>query len=50
LYSGLLIKLNRQRLPEPIRIRGYRIAALVWATALFGTLAALTIWQQLQRF
>ncbi len=49
LYSALLIKLNRQRLPAPIRIRGFRVAALVWATALFGTLAALTIWQQLNR-
>jgi hypothetical protein len=49
LYSALLIKLNRERLPGPIRIHGYRIAALVWATLLFGTLAVLTSWQQLQR-
>ncbi len=49
LYSALLIKLNRQRLPAPIRIRGFRVGALLWATALFGTLAVLTIWQQIAR-
>jgi hypothetical protein len=49
MYSVLLIKLNRQRLPGPIRIRGYRVGALVWSTALFGVLAALTIWQQFHR-
>ncbi len=47
LYSVLLIAINRRQLPEPIRIRSYRLAALVWATALFGTLAVLTIWQQI---
>ena len=49
MYSALLIRLNRRLLPGPIRIRGYRVAALVWSTVLFGTLAALTIWQQSQR-
>ena len=49
LYSALLIKLNRTRVPAPIRIRGYRVAALVWSTVLFGALAVLAIWQQLQR-
>ena len=46
LYSGLLIVINRRYLPEPIRIRSYRTAALVWATLLFGVMAGLTIWQQ----
>jgi hypothetical protein len=49
MYSALLIRLNRTRVPAPIRIRGYRVAALVWSTVLFGALALLTIWQQLQR-
>jgi len=47
LYSVLLIIINKRLLPGPIRIRSYRLAALVWATIVFGTLAALTIRQQL---
>ena len=49
LYSWLLIVLNRRELPEPIRLRGYRRAALVLATIFFGTLAALTVWEQAGR-
>jgi hypothetical protein len=49
LYSFLLLVLNRRGLPEAIRVRSYRAAALVWGTGFFGLLAALTIWQQLQR-
>jgi hypothetical protein len=45
-YSGLLILINRRRLPAPIRVRSVRLAALVWATALFGVLGGVTIWQQ----
>jgi hypothetical protein len=45
-YSGLLILINRRVLPEPLRVRGLRLAALVWAIALFGTLSVLTIVQQ----
>ena len=50
IYSWLLMVLNRDALPEAIRIRAVarRDAGLV--DALFGTLAALTIWQQLARF
>ncbi|GIJ47098.1 iron transporter [Virgisporangium aliadipatigenens] len=48
-YSGLLLLLNRRKLPEPIRVRSYRIAALVWSIALFGVFSVLTIWQQGQR-
>jgi hypothetical protein len=47
-YSVLLIVLNRRGLPGPIRITPWRIAALVWSTAMFGLLAVLTIRQQLQ--
>ena len=50
LYSGLLIQLNRTSLPPPIRIRGFRLAALIWSIVFFGALALLTIWQQAQRF
>jgi hypothetical protein len=49
LYSALLLVLNRRGLPEEIRVRSYRAGALVWSTAFFGLLAALTVWQQLQR-
>ncbi len=47
LYSGLLILVNRRSLPAPIRVRGVRLAALVWAIVLFGTLSALTFRDQL---
>jgi len=46
IYPGLLLLVNRRYLPGPIRPRGYRVAALVWAVALFGVFSALTIWQQ----
>jgi hypothetical protein len=47
IYSGLLIVINRKMLPEPIRIRGFRVGALVWSVLLFGVLAVLTVGQQL---
>jgi hypothetical protein len=50
LYSYLLILLNRRALPAAIAVRSYRLGALVWSTAFFGVLSALTIWQQLQRW
>jgi hypothetical protein len=49
LYSILLIVLNRRALPDAIKVRSYRIAALVWSTGFFGVLAALTFRQQIQR-
>jgi hypothetical protein len=49
LYSALLLVLNRRGLPGAIRVRSYRAGALVWSTGFFGLLAALTLWQQLQR-
>jgi uncharacterized protein YjeT (DUF2065 family) len=48
LYSFMLIALNRRMLPPAIRIRPLRTAALVWSTLLFGSLAALTIYTQLE--
>jgi hypothetical protein len=49
LYSMLLIALNRRALPPALGLRSYRLGALIWATAFFGVLSALTIWQQAQR-
>jgi hypothetical protein len=49
LYSALLLMLNRGALPDAIKVRSYRVAALIWSTCFFGLLAGLTIWQQLQR-
>ncbi len=46
IYSGLLILVNRKVLPTPLRVRGYRLVALCWAILLFGTLSALTFYQQ----
>jgi len=47
LYSVLLIAINRRHLPAPIRVRSYRLGALIWASAVFGVLALLTFWQQI---
>ena len=48
LYSFMLIALNRRMLPPAIRIGPLRTAALVWSTLLFGSLAMLTIYTQVQ--
>ena len=45
-YSILLLVLNRRTLPEPLKIRSYRIAALVWSILLFGVLSVITIIEQ----
>ncbi|UVS79822.1 Nramp family divalent metal transporter [Actinokineospora sp. UTMC 2448] len=49
IYSGLLILINRRLLPEEIRISSGRIAVLCWSIVLFGTLAVLTIVNQVGR-
>ncbi len=48
LYSFMLIALNRKMLPSAIRIGPLRTATLVWSTLLFGSLAVLTIYTQVQ--
>jgi len=48
LYSILLIMLNRKYLPDPLKIGSYRLVALMWAVLLFGTLALLTIREQIR--
>ncbi|HEX6313466.1 MAG TPA: Nramp family divalent metal transporter [Gemmatimonadaceae bacterium] len=47
MYSVLLLVLNQRELPAAIRIRSYRIVALVWSALFFGVLAVVTLWQQL---
>ena len=49
IYSGLLILINRKSLPGPLRVRGFRLGALIWAILLFGTLSILTFQAQLVR-
>jgi hypothetical protein len=44
----MLIALNRRMLPGAIRIDRLRTAALIWSTVMFGTLAVLTIYTQVQ--
>jgi uncharacterized protein YhhL (DUF1145 family) len=48
IYSALLILLNTRKLPQPVRISGWRKAALIWAVLLFGVLAFLTFEQQVR--
>ncbi|WP_344841195.1 Nramp family divalent metal transporter [Nonomuraea dietziae] len=48
-YSILLIVLNRRALPGPIKVRSYRLAALIWSVAFFGSLTVLTLIQQAQK-
>ncbi len=45
-YSILLILINRRFLPEPLKIRGYRLVALIWAVGLFGVLSVVVIIDQ----
>jgi hypothetical protein len=49
LYSGLLILINRKSLPAPIRVRGWRLAGLIWSILLFGTLSVLTFSAQISK-
>ncbi|MFI6816289.1 Nramp family divalent metal transporter [Nonomuraea sp. NPDC050328] len=48
-YSILLIILNRRALPKELKVRSYRLAALVWSVAFFGTLTVLVLIQQAQK-
>jgi hypothetical protein len=45
-YSGLLIWLNRRALPAAVRVRSYRLAALVVCVLFFGYFSALVIIDQ----
>lgn len=43
-YTALLIRLNRTALPDPIRLRGLRLAAMGGAVLVFGYLALFLVW------
>jgi hypothetical protein len=45
-YSVLLIQLNRRGLPGPLRVRGLRLAMLVFATAFYGYFGGWLILEQ----
>ncbi|TDD39840.1 hypothetical protein E1286_34875 [Nonomuraea terrae] len=48
-YSILLIVLNRRALPEALKVRSYRLGALIWSVGFFGTLTILVVIQQAQQ-
>ena len=43
-YSMLLIRFNRRALPGPIKIRGFRLGAMIWAVLAFGTLSVILVY------
>jgi hypothetical protein len=47
-YSVLLVRLNRRELPAAIRLRGGRLAMMVFAIAFYGFFAVATLVSQLQ--
>ncbi|RCK69617.1 amino acid permease [Desertihabitans brevis] len=49
IYSGLLILINRRLLPAPIRIRGWRLVAMIWAVVVFGIATAVAGQEQIRR-
>jgi hypothetical protein len=48
LYSGLLLYLNRFKLPRAVRMGLFRAVVLAWAVLFFGYFAFWTAWQQLK--
>ncbi|MVA75438.1 hypothetical protein GC722_05260 [Auraticoccus sp. F435] len=49
IYSGLLILINRKLLPQPIRIRGFRLVMMIWSILLFGTATAVAAQDQIRK-
>jgi hypothetical protein len=49
-YSLLLIQLNRRALPAAIRVRGFRLGMLVFATLFYGIFAGWLVVVQLQSY
>lgn len=43
IYSILLLVINRRFLPAQLKVRGIRMLALMWATALFGVMSVLVV-------
>ena len=44
LYSGLLLYVNRWRLPKTVRMSGWRVLIMVWAVLFFGVFAIWAAW------
>jgi hypothetical protein len=49
MYSILLLVMNRTALPASIKVRSYRIAALIWSTLFFGFMAVLALNEQIRK-
>src|SRR5215216_1708333 len=45
IYSGLLIRLNRRFLPDPIKLRSWRLAGMVVSFLIYAAFAAFIIYQ-----
>jgi hypothetical protein len=43
IYSMLLIAINRRFMPEPLKVRGLRVAVLCWAVLLFGVMSVVVV-------
>ena len=48
IYSVLLIRLNRRDVPAPIRLRGVRLGAMIFAVAFYGFFAVALLVTQIQ--
>jgi ABC-type multidrug transport system fused ATPase/permease subunit len=49
IYSMLLLVMNRRALPPAIRVKSYRVAALIWSTLFFGFMAVLALNEQVRK-
>ncbi|MCW2802788.1 MAG: hypothetical protein JWN06_1005 [Propionibacteriaceae bacterium] len=48
-YSILLLIMNRRLLPPAIRVRSYRVVALVWSAVFFAFMAVLALNEQIRK-
>lgn len=46
-YTVLLIRLNRTALPDPVKVRGFRLWAMIWSVALFAYLSVFLIFNDI---
>jgi hypothetical protein len=46
-YSCLLVVTNRRYLPEPVKVRGYRLGSLFWAIGLLGVTSTIVAVDQI---
>ena len=49
IYSGLLLYLNRWKLPKTVRISGWRVAILGWSFCFFGFFAAWALYDSIRK-